>query len=288
MGKVVAAPIVKWPGGKTRLLSELIARAPAGWGRYFEPFAGGAALFFRLAPERAVLGDLNRDLIAMYRGLARDLEGVTRRLRGYRDAHSSQHYYATRTRWNTQRAAWLPAQRAATFIYLNKTCFNGLWRVNRAGEFNVPIGRYTDPPICVPALLRAAHLALARTALVASDYRATLRDAERGDLVYLDPPYHPVSATSSFTSYTADAFSADDQRELAATARQLVARGCHVMLSNSDTPLIHELYRGFRIDRVQCVRSINSAVDRRGAIDELIILGAPAPRRAASRGTRRA
>jgi DNA adenine methylase len=209
----------------------------------------------------------------MYRALAHDADGVIRHLRRYRDQHSQEHYYATRARWNADRAAWEPARRAATFIYLNKTCFNGVWRVNRAGEFNVPFGRYTDPPICVPPALLAAQQALARAELRAGDYRGTVRDAERGDLVYLDPPYHPVSATASFTSYTAGAFGADDQRGLAEVARELVARGCHVVLSNSDTPFIRDLYRGFRIDRVRCVRSVNSVADRRGAIDELVIRG---------------
>lgn len=266
---------MKWPGGKSRLLPELLARLPPRWNRYYEPFAGGAALFFRLAPRDAVLGDLNAELIATYRGLAEGLPRVARHLSRYRDAHSPSHYYATRERWNTQRARWDLPKTAATFIYLNKTCFNGLWRVNRAGEFNVPLGRYTNPPIYVPDALHAARDVLVRAELRAADYRVTLADAERGDLVYIDPPYHPVSATASFTSYTRDAFNADDQRALAETARQLVARGCHVVLSNSDTPFIRELYADFRIDAVRCSRSINSVAERRGAVSELIIIGEP-------------
>ena len=268
-----AEPIVKWPGGKSRLLAELVARLPPTWGRYFEPFAGGAALFFRLAPRRAVLSDLNADLMATYRAIIDDLDGVERWLQRYRAAHSSAHYYATRTQWNTRRAAWSATKRAATFIYLNKTCFNGLWRVNRAGEFNVPVGRYTNPTIYSPAALRAARDVLARAELRTGDYREALRDATAGDLVYLDPPYHPVSATSSFTSYTPGAFSADDQRALAETARALVARGCHVVLSNSNARFIRTLYAGFRIDRVSCSRSINSVGDRRGGVIELVVVG---------------
>jgi len=264
---------VKWSGGKTRLLGELSARLPAQWNRYFEPFAGGAALFFRLAPARAVLGDLNADLITTYRAIIDDLDGVSRELRRHRAAHDHEHYYATRARWNAERTSWRPAKRAATFIYLNKTCFNGLWRVNRAGAFNVPIGRYTDPPIYVPDALRAARELLARTELHAGDYRTTLREAGAGDLVYLDPPYHPLSETASFTSYTAGAFGPRDQEILARTARALVARGCHVVLSNSDTEFVRGLYRGFQIERVRCSRSINSIGERRGEIDELIISG---------------
>jgi DNA adenine methylase len=180
---------------------------------------------------------------------------------------------APRARWNADRASWAPATVGAAFIYLNKTCYNGLWRVNRAGGFNVPFGRYTNPPICVPDVLHAAHHVLQRTELRCGDYRATLHDAERGDLIYLDPPYEPVTRTARFTSYTPLSFGRDDQRELAETARRLVARGCHVVLSNSDTPFIRALYADFRIDAVRCPRSINSSADRRGDVAELIIAG---------------
>src|SRR5262249_20391970 len=151
----------------------------------------------------AVLGDLNVDLIAAYRALVADLDGVTRHLRRHRSSHDASYYYATRTAWNAHRASWSEAKRAATFIYLNKTCFNGLWRVNRAGAFNVPLGRYTNPTIFTPEALHAARDLLARAELRAGDYRDTLSDAGRDDLVYLDPPYHPLSATARFTSYTA-------------------------------------------------------------------------------------
>jgi DNA adenine methylase len=266
-----AGPVVKWVGGKTKLLSELLARMPEQFARYYEPFAGGAALFFRVAPERAVLADSNPDLIALYTCLANDVAGVIRRLEHHRAAHSEAHYYATRTRWNDRELSWSSADRAATFIYLNKTCFNGLWRVNRAGAFNVPIGRYTDPPICVPEALRAAAALLGRSVLRCSDYRAAVADARRGDFVYFDPPYDPVAPTANFTSYTSDTFGADHQRGLADSARGLVARGCRVMLSNSDTPFIRSLYKGFRIDRVKCGRAINSNAAKRGEVDELII-----------------
>jgi len=242
-------------------------------GRYFEPFAGGAALFFRMAPQRAVLADSNSDLIGLYTAVAGDVDAVIRRLELHRANHDQQHYYETRTRWNDRGVSWSSADRAATFIYLNKTCFNGLWRVNRSGDFNVPIGRYTDPPICVPESLHAAHAALARTRLLCADYRSAVESAGRGDFVYFDPPYDPVTPTASFTSYTAGAFGPDDQRALAETARALVARGCRVMLSNSDTPFVRGLYKGFRIDRVKCARAINSNASKRGEVDEVIVVG---------------
>lgn len=269
----VAAPVVKWVGGKTKLLPSLLARMPDRFARYYEPFVGGAALFFRVAPERAVLADSNPDLIGLYTCLTHDVAGVIKKLEHHRASHSEAHYYATRTRWNDRERSWTSADRAATFIYLNKTCFNGLWRVNRAGAFNVPIGRYTDPPICVPEALRAASTLLTRATLRCGDYRAAVADARRGDFVYFDPPYDPVAPTANFTSYTSDAFGADHQRQLAETARALIARGCQVMLSNSDTPFIRSLYKGFHVDRVKCARAINSNAAKRGEVDEVIMTG---------------
>jgi DNA adenine methylase len=269
----VASPIIKWVGGKTKLLPELISRMPERFGRYYEPFCGGAALFFRVAPERAVLADFNADLIGLYETVAKDVNAVIRKLQHHREHHGESHYYDVRARWNDREVRWQSADRAATFIYLNKTCFNGLWRVNRSGQFNVPIGSYIDPPICVPDALRAAHKLLANATLRCCDYRTAVDDAERGDFLYFDPPYDPVTPTANFTSYTADAFGSDQQRELAETARKLVAKGCKVMLSNSDTPFIRSLYKGFTVDKVKCARAINSNAARRGEVDEVIVVG---------------
>ncbi len=270
---VVATPIIKWVGGKTKLLPELLGRMPDRFNRYYEPFIGGAALFFRVAPERAVLNDFNADLVGLYTAVKRDVTSVVKRLEYHRAHHSEAHYYETRTRWNDRELAWTSSERAATFIYLNKTCFNGLWRVNRSGAFNVPIGRYVDPPICVPDALRAAQGVLARAELRHGDYRAAVADAARGDFLYFDPPYDPATPTANFTSYTTDAFGPDQQRELAETARMLVGKGCRVMLSNSDTPFVRTLYKGFAIDRVKCSRAINSNAAKRGDVDEVIVVG---------------
>lgn len=271
--ETVASPVIKWVGGKTKLLPDLTARMPERFGRYFEPFAGGAALYFRVAPRRAVLADSNADLIGLYTTIASDVAAVIRRLQHHRDHHSESHYYEVRARWNDREIPWSSADRAATFIYLNKTCFNGLWRVNRSGDFNVPIGRYVDPPICVPEALRAAHELLATTTLRCCDYKTAVADAARGDFVYFDPPYDPVTTTANFTSYTASAFGPEQQQALADTARMLVARGCRVMLSNSDTPFIRSIYKGFAIDRVKCARAINSNAAKRGDVDEVIVVG---------------
>jgi DNA adenine methylase len=268
-----ASPIIKWVGGKTRLLPELQSRMPQRFGRYYEPFAGGLALFFRVAPNDAVISDANADLIALYTAVASDVNAVVRRLQHHREAHDERHYYAMRAKWNELHDSWGNAERAAAFIYLNKTCFNGLWRVNRSGDFNVPIGRYTDPPICVPEALRAAHALLARAELRQGDYRDAVEDAERGDFLYFDPPYDPITPTANFTSYSAVGFGPDDQRTLAETARSLVARGCKVMLSNSDTPFIRSIYKGFKIATVKCARAINSNAAKRGDVDEVIVTG---------------
>lgn len=271
--EVHASPVVKWVGGKTKLLPELLARMPERFHRYYEPFVGGAALFFRLAPRQAVLSDYNHDLVGLYTAVARDVNAVIRRLELHRAAHCEAHYYETRARWNDREVSWSTPERAAAFIYLNKTCFNGLWRVNRSGDFNVPLGRYADPPICAPDNLRAAQRLLARAEIRRADYREAVAGARSGDFVYFDPPYDPVTPTANFTSYPAASFGPEEQRQLAETARGLVARGCSVMLSNSDTPFIRSLYKGMRIDRVKCARAINSNAAKRGEVDELIITG---------------
>lgn len=266
-----ASPIVKWAGGKSRLLDELCARAPASFNRYFEPFAGGAAMYFRVAPQTAVLADVNRDLIATYTEVANRVEEVLEHLAMHRGLHSKPHYYAVREAWNDPGDNPDPTARAAAFIYLNKTCYNGLWRVNRRGLFNVPMGRYREPRIFDPHAMRAASRALRRAELLAAPWHEAVACAEAGDFIYFDPPYQPLSATANFTSYTSDAFGAADQEQLAASARKLAQRGCHVMISNSDTPLIRDLYSDFNIATVKCARAINSKASRRGQVSEVVI-----------------
>jgi DNA adenine methylase len=268
-----AAPIVKWAGGKSRLLDELVARAPERYRRYFEPFVGGAALYFRLRPRLAVLSDSNADLINMYRCVAGHVEAVIQRLARHRAAHGSDYYYGVRERWNQPGGFEADVDRAAAFIYLNKTCYNGLWRVNSRGRFNVPLGRYDDPTIFDQLQLRAASRMLQRAELGAHHFADAVEKARAGDFVYFDPPYHPLSDTAHFTSYTSTCFGADDQRELARVARALVRRGCTVVVSNSDTAFVRELYRGFLIDVVDCARAINSKASARGPQRELIIRG---------------
>jgi DNA adenine methylase len=265
------APFVKWVGGKTRLLHELLTRAPANYKRYFEPFVGGGALFFRLRPASARLSDLNADLVHAYQAVRDEVELVVRYAARHRTLHSEEYYYQVRERWNESRVGLSGAARAALFMYMNKTCYNGLWRVNRKGEFNVPVGRYVNPTILDAETLRATSFALQNADLAAAPFDSVLDEAEAGDFIYFDPPYDPVSETSDFTSYTADAFGVPDQQRLADVFRKLADRGCAVMLSNSDTPLVRKLYAGFRIDRVMCTRAINSKAESRGAVAEVIV-----------------
>jgi DNA adenine methylase len=265
------SPIVKWAGGKTKLLSELLTRVPARRGRYFEPFLGGGALFFRLAPRRALLADRNQDLIHMYRCVASEVDEVIRCLAQHKRRHCDEYYYEMREQWNRGIGCRVDVSRAASFIYLNKTCYNGLWRVNRRGHFNVPVGRYTAPQIYDAEQLRRASRLLAGAELRAQHFADAVAEARAGDLVYFDPPYHPVTATANFTSYTSEDFGDEAQRELAQVVRDLDRRGCTVLVSNSDTPFIHELYRGMRLDRVHCARAINSKASARGLVSELII-----------------
>jgi DNA adenine methylase len=263
-------PIVKWAGGKHRLLGELLPRTPKTYLRYFEPFVGGGALFFGLRPAAAFLSDLNVALMDTYRAVRDDVEAVIAELAIHRAHHDDDYYYAMRDVWN-QGGEERVAARAASFIYLNKTCYNGLWRVNSHGGFNVPMGRYVNPPILDEDGLRAASRALRDAHLDTGGFERVLDDARAGDFIYFDPPYDPVSDTSDFTSYTAGRFGKPEQERLAEVFRELHGRGCGVMLSNSDTPFVHRLYAGFKVERVSCNRAINSRADARGAVFEVIV-----------------
>jgi DNA adenine methylase len=244
---------------------------------YFEPFVGSGAVFFHLRGQRLFssyyLSETNEELLNCYRAVRDHVDELIARLREHQARHSRDYYYAVR---NLDRnSAWIHAssvERAARLIYLNKTCYNGLWRVNRQGHFNVPMGRYKNPEIVNEARLRAASRALQGVHLAVEDFEQVIRRAGRGDFVYLDPPYIPLSETANFTSYTQEEFGEYEHRKLALVFAELDRRGCRVMLSNSDTPLTRELYRDFRIETVSARRAINSASTRRGAIPEVVVL----------------
>ncbi|GIK09978.1 MAG: DNA adenine methylase [Anaerolineales bacterium] len=267
--RVKAKPFIKWAGGKSQLLPDMSKLFPPKdqIRRYFEPFLGGAAVFFYLQHPRSFLSDSNKELVELYQVVQKNVEELITALKVHRN--DPNYFYEIRA---LSPLDLTPVQRAARFIYLNKTCFNGLYRVNSKGEFNVPFGKYKNPNICDEEGLRAASLALRHAKITTNDFESILSRAKPTDFIYFDPPYHPINKTSSFTSYTSDKFSDDEQKRLACVYRELANRGCFVMLSNSDTPLIRELYKDFYINEIQASRAINSKPEGRGKITELLVI----------------
>lgn len=265
---VAPQPVLKWAGGKRRLLPEILATLPPRIDTYYEPFIGGGAVFFALAAEgrfrRAVLSDRNADLVCVYRAVRDDVEGVIRALQGMR--YSEAEYYRVRSARPRSEV-----RRAARIIYLNKTGYNGLYRVNRSGEFNVPFGRYVRPKICDSDNLRAVSRALQGVEVLTEDFESAVREARPGDAIYFDPPYVPLSVTSSFTAYHNEPFGAEEHRRLAGLFTNLAERSVHVVLSNSDTPETRSLYQPFACRLVFVRRSINSNAGARGPVTELLV-----------------
>jgi DNA adenine methylase len=269
----VARPLVKWVGGKGNLLQTLmplITKAPIA--AYHEPFVGGGAVFFALRASGytgpASLSDSSPDLIGAYQAVRDRVEALITLLHTHALDHGEEHYYCVR---KSLRLFKTPVERAAAFIYLNKTCFNGLWRVNSKGEFNVPMGRYVNPTICDSGNLRACSAALQGADLTTWDFSHALSFVKPGETVYLDPPYVPTNETADFTRYSKANFLAADQERLASAFRQLDAGGARLILSNADHPVVRKLYRGYHFKRVEARRSINSDGAKRGAVGELIV-----------------
>ncbi|GIU82508.1 MAG: site-specific DNA-methyltransferase (adenine-specific) [Pyrinomonadaceae bacterium] len=273
----VPRPFLKWAGGKTQLADALLERMPLAFNTYHEPFVGSGALFFRLYRERkirtdlspsAILSDLNPELIDTYIAIRDSLKEVISILSEF--PHSKEFYYSIREKnpWDLT----LP-ERAARMIYLNKTGYNGLYRVNRQGKFNVPFGRYRNPKYFDPENLTAVSRALQEVEILRASFETVLERAVRGDFVYFDPPYAPLSPTANFTSYYADGFGLSDQERLRDVAIELGKRGVYVMLSNSDTEVIRSLYNlpDFTIHEVLANRAINCNGAKRGPVTELII-----------------
>lgn len=262
---LIRSPI-KWAGGKGQLIIQFIPYFPQKIESLVEPFVGGGAVFFHLQPQEAILSDSNEELINFYQVLRDDLDSLLVDL--CRHENTAEYYYKIRA---ADPETLTFVQRASRFLYLNKTAYNGLWRVNRKGRHNVPFGRYKNPRIIDEDNLRGVHRLLQRARIMLADFSVVLEVARPGMFVYLDPPYYPLSETSSFTSYTADSFSKNDQCRLAEVFRQLDRSGCLIMLSNSDNQLIRELYKGYDIKAVMARRAINCRPQRRGPIAELVI-----------------
>ena len=258
-------PFVKWVGGKRQLLDRILKRVPRSYGTYHEPFLGGGAVFFALSPTKAFLSDSNKRLIRCYKGIRNNVAEVISLLKGYK---RNRPFFLKMRELDIDQAT--DAEVAAWFIFLNKTGFNGLYRVNSKNRFNVPYGDNKNAQICDEENLMACHRALASAEVEHEDFSKVLDRAQPDDLVYFDPPYKRLSATSYFTSYTAEGFTEDDQVRLRNVALELKRRGVHVLLSNSSSA--RSLYEDdFSLSRVFATRAVNSRADRRGRITELLI-----------------
>ena len=298
-------PVLKWAGGKRQLLDAIYARLPADYGRYHEPFLGGGAVFFDLEPADATVNDTNPRLVNFYRTVRDRPDALVDRLREFDDPESDpdpsrefddedwkgkpveQYYYQQRARFNRRAyagAEW-PAddddrlEEAALLLYLNRTGYNGLYRENSRGGFNVPVGRYDDPDWVMADRVRAASRVLARAEVRNDDFEYVLDAAEAGDLVYLDPPYQPMSATADFAEYSAAGFDRDDQRRLLETVEALDAAGVGFVLSNSGVTYGMYADAGFDVEREAATRSINSDETARGEVDEIVATNVPADER---------
>ncbi|MEN9224964.1 MAG: DNA adenine methylase [Thermostichus sp. HHBFW_bins_43] len=285
-----ARPFLKWAGGKGQLLSQYESFFPHEWGTYHEPFLGGGAVYFHLAQrDRGSLGswnfsvggqarqnpayrlsDINPELVNVYCCVRDRVEELIAQLTLHQAHHSRDYYYTIRAAHSED-----PLWRAARLLYLNKTCFNGLYRENSRGEFNVPLGRYRNPRICDAENLRAAARVLQGTEISVQPFWQVVERAQPGDFVYLDPPYHPLSASSSFTAYSRFAFGEPEQIRLREVFVTLASQGVQVMLSNSDCPFVRKLYQGYSIQTISASRAINSRGSKRGRIAEVLVLSHP-------------
>lgn len=268
--KTPCRPFIKWVGGKSQIIKHLVHRLPKNFNRYFEPFIGGGALFFHLQPRNAVLSDINSELIDTYLAIRDDVEGVIEELQMHR--YEKDYFYQVRA-WDRSESFSKMSRnkRAARLIYLNKCCFNGLHRVNSEGHFNVPFGKYTNPTIVDAHNLRNCCSALKNVELKSSNYQSISETIGKEDFVYFDPPYMPISATSSFTSYSKDGFNQDSQVKLMETCTMLDQKGAFFMLSNSSAQCILDLYKNFEIELVPAKRAINSVGSSRGCINEILV-----------------
>jgi len=262
-------PFVKWAGGKRQLTKVLTNNLPPSYNRYIEPFVGGGALLFEVLPYKAIINDINTELINAYTVIKDDIDALIEDLKKHKN--EEEYYYKIRSLDPEKLSA---VERASRFIYLNKTCFNGLYRENSKGKFNVPFGKYKNPKILDEENLRAVseYLNTAEISILNLDYKEVCKLAKKGDFVYLDPPYYPISKSSSFTKYHKLDFTERDQMELTEVFRELDRKGCYVMLSNSNTKFIKELYKEYEIWEVSANRFINCKGDKREKVNVEVLI----------------
>ena len=272
---LVLSPVLKCVGGKRQLLNYIIPMIPKNCSTYVEPFIGGGAVLFELQPKKAIINDFNSELINVYTVIRDYSEELIKELQFHKDNNTSEHFYAVREydRKPEFFSQMTPVQKAARVIYLNKTCYNGLYRVNSAGQFNSPYGKYKNPNIVNETVIRAMSKYFNENNIVIKneDFKEALKGLRRGAFVYLDPPYMPISSSSSFTGYTENGFNEDKQRELKELCDKLDKKGIKFLQSNSDCEFIRELYSGYRIKTIKAKRAINSKGNSRGEINEVLI-----------------
>lgn len=269
----LVAPVVKWVGGKRQLLDEITPLLPKRITSYCEPFLGGGAVFFSIQPNKAIVNDLNEDLIMVYEVIRDDVESLLQSLKQHEN--TAEYFYEIRDmdRDKNVYRSMSKIERASRLLYLNKTCFNGLFRVNSSGEFNSPFGHYKNPNIVNEPVLRAVSHYFNTNSIVFcnEDFSETLKRLKKGAFVYLDPPYDPVSDTASFTGYNKGGFDKNEQIRLKQCCDELTQRGIKFMLSNSATQFIKELYEEYEITIVRAKRAINANGNKRGAVEEVLI-----------------
>jgi len=265
-------PFVKWAGGKSQLLEQFRALFPAddSYKRYIEPFMGGGAVFFFLQPKIGIISDLNENLVNTYKVIKTNVDKLILILEDFQKKHSKDFYLKLREEFNTKKIDEI--RKAAILIYLNKTCFNGLYRVNKGGGFNVPFGQHKKFSFNKKQLINASQL-LKHTQIKNESFEKILKNTKKGDFIYFDPPYYPVNETSKFTTYTKETFLEEEQKKLAEVFKKLDKKGCKVMLSNSDTKFIRDLYKNYKkyTATVGAKRFINCVGDKRGEITELVV-----------------
>jgi len=266
-------PIVKWAGGKRQLLNVLISLFPEHFTTYCEPFLGGGALLFEYQPQTAIVNDINSDLIQMYEVIRDDVEALILELKKHKN--TSEHFYEVRAwdRYKEKYDSLSRIEKAARVIYLNRTCYNGLYRVNNAGQFNTPFGKYKNPNIVNEPVLRGISQYFQEVDITIScrDYADVLAELPKNTFVYLDPPYDPVSDTAHFTGYAKGGFGREEQIRLRECCDDLERRGIKFMLSNSSTDFIREQYAAYNITTVQATRLVNSDASGRGQVDEVLV-----------------
>lgn len=264
-------PFLRWAGGKTRSIPFLEKHLPENYSsieKYYEPFLGAGSLFFHLIPPKAVLSDNNKDLIECYKAIQKNPHLISKLLEQHLSKNCKEYYYMMRLKYNTSKSS---NYRAGLFIYLNKSCFNGIWRVNKKGDFNVPYGYKEPPSLPSKKALQNVSMALSNVKLIHSDYKKAVNNAKKGDFIYFDPPYLPLNSTSNFTHYTKDRFSKQDHIELALLAKKLTLKGCYVLISNSDDSYIRDLYKNdFTISEFEVTRCIR-ADGKRYKVKEIAI-----------------